>query len=199
MKRSFVLCALGCAAVLLLAGCAHHPKRLLAKGGPITPQQIEEAHNYYPLAVGMKWQYAINRMGTPMTRTREILSEADGVFTDSDGAKLIKDSLGVRDQYRYFIRSGKGEGFEWWAQLSPTQRQDLKIVRMGVPVKTAQKTYDNCMVVDAISGMPGGMVMVERSSYAPGVGMVKRLLMTRMPNGKSSVQEKAELVSFTAP
>ena len=199
MKRSFAVCALGCAVVMLLAGCAHTSKHVMAQGASITPQQIEQAHNYYPLAVGMKWQYQVNRMGTPMTWTREILSETGDVFTDSDGAKLVKDSLGVKDQYRYFIRTGKNAGFAWWAQLSPTQRQDLKIVQMDVPVKTAQKTYDNCMVIDAVSGMPGGMVMVERSYYAPGVGMVKRLLLTRMPNGKSSVQEKAELVSFTKP
>ena len=199
MKRSLSLFALSLVCALMMAGCAHSSKNAVPRGVAITPQQAQQAHTYYPLAVGMKWSYKVNRMGTPLTWNREILQETNGVFVDSDGARLVRDTMGVKDQYRYFIRSGKAAGFTWWAQLSPKRRQDLKIVETGVSVKTEKKTYKNCMVIDAINGMPGGMVMVERSYYAPEVGMVKRLLFTRMPNGKSSVQEKAELVSFTGP
>ncbi len=190
LKAAVVAAAL----ILTAAGCAHakkaKDKTLLSK------KQIAEIHSYYPMETGMEWSYSGKRMGKEIKFTRKIETKtAENSYKDSQGKEYYYDVLGVKDSEQYLIRSDGYDGFVWYSQLDPTHKRRAEMGSFSETVKTAGKTYENCLLVTYSMSMPDGAAFIEKVWYAKNVGMVKRQILTLKPNGKFSVQEEIHLES----
>jgi len=136
------------------------------------------------------------RMGKEIKFTRKIETKtAENSYKDSQGKEYYYDVLGVKDSEQYLIRSDGYDGFVWYSQLDPTHKRRAEMGSFSETVKTAGKTYENCLLVTYSMSMPDGAAFIEKVWYAKNVGMVKRQILTLKPNGKFSVQEEIHLES----
>src|SRR5438105_3983004 len=180
MKRVF-LC-------LIAAACAHGPERAPPKGN---------LAEYYPLAVGNKWTYTVELLGSPPeTQEISITKEEQGRFADSLNNLLWVDDFGIRDEHRYLLRTPLEVGTRWNNVVSVSSYEQYAIVEAGQSCVAPAGTFHNCVVVESSNRGEGQNVLINTLTFAPKVGIVRMATELAAPDGRRIPQSKLELVAF---
>lgn len=186
MRNATIVVALG----LALAGCAHSGR----DGGSAAPRRT--AADYYPLGIGNRWVYEINGR-SDRTVTVEILrQDSDGFFVDSQGGQLRADAFGIRDPKRYLLRDPLEQGRTWTNIVSVSSAERYAISSVGTPCEAPAGKFEDCVQVEAKNRVDANVTLVNRQTYAPGVGLVRVQVLARHSNGKEVPQTWLDLRSF---
>jgi hypothetical protein len=182
MRRAF---ALGLAGLL---GCAH-------PGETAGPPPLG-AGRYFPLAVGNRWSY--RPAGTPSAAAEEveIRSVHDGQYADSRGRMLWITPDGLRDQSRVILRSPVQAGRSWTVLLGPDSPEERwRILSVGNSCSAPAGTFPDCVEVESRVATARGDELVDRITFAAGVGMV-RIRTTLLRGGVETPQTELLLTAF---
>ena len=171
------------ALLILLCACQSAPS---AKATPqADPQQ--DAHRYYPLAVGNSWTYEERRSGKRETIT---IVGQDGLwFLDDHGGRIRYESDGVRDADRYLLRTPVADGAKW------SSVENLVVQRFEVTSTSARVgKFTDCAQVRNEQPIANGAKFITEWSWAPKVGMVQLRTFTIARSGAQQDQTQLDLV-----
>ena len=178
--------ALLAAAVLGLLGCAH------GSGSDIPPTS---AARYFPLAVGNRWSYQATGLGSDATEQVEIRGIKDGQYEDNRGRLLWVTADGLRDQSRYLLRAPVEAGRVWTVKLTPASVERWQITSVGKRCSAPAGQFEDCVEVESRTAAASGAELVDRITFAAGVGIVRvRTFLVRQ--GKETPQTELKLVSY---
>ena len=182
MNGRIALCLALCA-----SACATRPS------SPRAP--AASAEDYYPLAVGNHWTYAVNFLGDRRERRVEIIGQRDGYYLDNEGGQLTVDGLGIRDQKRYLLKDPIRLGASWTNVVSASSVEHYQITELGPPCQVPAGTFENCVKVQSRNRMDEQRTLVNELTFAPSVGIV-RIELTLESGGKRVPQSTFELKAF---
>jgi hypothetical protein len=161
------------------------------------------AREFFPLAVGNRWEYRITPAPSDKPTDQVEIVERDdkGYFIDSRGGRLAPRTDGVFDGERFLLQEPVELGHEWIAVPRPNALEKYKIVGVGTTTKVPAGTFDGCVEVEASQEMrhpeTGQRAVVTMTwSYAPGVGLVKAVGRVIPENHPPQVTTTMELVSY---
>lgn len=158
------------------------------------PADSAKLAEYYPLAVGNSWTYAVNGRGDRPVEVK-ILKEEDGFFQDSQGGLLQVDTFGVRDQKRYLLRGPVEPGRTWTNVVSVSSTERYQILQAGFPCQAPAGSFQNCVQVEARNRVDGQTTLINTLTFAPGVGIVSIQLEAER-DGRRIRQTWLELTSY---
>ena len=173
------------ALLLLLCACSTAPQP------KPTPQldPKEDAHRYYPLAVGNSWTYEERRSGKRETIT--IVGQDGPWFLDDHGGRIRYEPDGVRDGDRYLLRTPVVVGAKW------SSVENLIVQRFEVTSTSARVgDYRDCAVVRNEQPLKNGGKFVTEWTYAPKVGLAQIETSTLDVKGAQLPQTQLQLVSY---
>jgi hypothetical protein len=177
------------AAVALVAlGCA---KRV---GTPV--ERGRDARAYLPLAVGNEWRYEVSSLGKKQEATIRIEKIDGPFFIDSRGAKLRADAFGVRDERRYLIQEPVKVGTTWKNVISPSSVEHYEILQAGSPCEVPAGKFPDCVMVESKNRGPENVTLVNRMTFARGVGMVRVAVTMTKPGMDEVPQHQLQLVWY---
>ncbi len=178
---------------LLLAACATSTGSTgAAKTGTHTSSE------FFPLKVGVAWEYEATMLGEKRTLPVSILKVVDGVAEDSTGAKLQADAWGVRDDRRYLLRDPIEAGTKWNNVVSPSSVENYQIIASEQPCDAPAGKWEGCVIVESRNRIDQSKTLVNEITLAPGVGIV-RMATTLEDEGKRLPQSHLVLLKFTGP
>lgn len=174
--------------LLGLVGCAHQ-----AEAPRPVPGQLSAtgAARYFPLAVGNRWSY---RSGTAV-EVVEIRSVQDGHYADNRGRLLWVSPDGLRDQSRVILRSPVEAGRTWTVVLGPDSTEHWRINSVGGPCASPAGKFPDCVEAESRVAPAEGVELVNRITFAAGVGMV-RIATTLVRNGAEIPQTELLLTAY---
>lgn len=202
MRASFALAVSSRVLALVLAtvsfgACTTTPDK------PAAPTR--SSRDYYPLAVGNRWSYAITPAPPelPPQEVKILDKDGAGFFVDSQGGKLAPRTDGIFDglQGRYLLQEPVTVGHEWIAVPSEREVERFVITSVDTAVQVKAGAFVDCVVVESKSAQTNPMTkergtFTMTASYAPGVGLVQ-IVQRFKPDGKEEiVVGQIELVSF---
>ncbi len=149
-----------------LLGCAH------PASAPAPTPSSPGAARYFPLAVGNRWSY---RSGADASAVEvvEIRSVKDGHYADNRGRLLWVSPDGLRDQSRVILRSPVEAGRTWTVVLGPDSAEHWRITSVGSPCTSPAGQFPDCVEVESRVAAAEGVQLVNRITFAAGVGMVR--------------------------
>lgn len=150
---------------------------------------------YFPLTVGVSWEYEATMLGEKRTLPVSILKVVDGVAEDSTGAKLQADAWGVRDDRRYLLRDPIESGTKWNNVVSPSSIENYQIIAADQPCDAPAGKWDGCVIVESRNRIDQTKTLVNEMTLAPGVGIVK-MATTLEEEGKRLPQSHLVLLKF---
>ena len=169
--------------LLLLCACATSTPK------PAETDPKQDAHLYYPLALGNSWTYAESRSGK--RETIKIVGQDGPWFLDDHGGRLRYESDGVRDADRYLLRTPIAEGSKWSAV------ENLMVQRFEVVSSSAKLgKFSGCAVVRNEQPLKNGGKFVTEWTWAPKVGLVQIRTFTAGPSGPEKTQTQLDLVDY---
>jgi hypothetical protein len=190
MKVSAVVGGLALVAVAWVGGgCA---KRVEVEDTP--KPSASSVADYYPLAVGNRWTYAVNGRPDKLVEVK-ILKEEGGFFLDSQGGQLAADSFGIRDQKRYLLRAPVETGRTWTNVVSVSSTERYQILRTTGPCEAPAGVFPECVQVEARNRVDADTTLVNTFTFAPGVGLV-RIQVEAERGGRRIPQTWLELTSY---
>jgi hypothetical protein len=149
------------------AGCA-------TTAAPTTPAvtKTQSAADYYPLDVGWKWAYDLDRQGEHMLAVYAVLERtSDTAIVQAGDERMMyavtaqgiaqKDGVTIGD---FVLKNPIALGAEWNVFAGKA-----KITSISQTVAGSAGEYANCVVVEALRTDP---VRLSRTTFAPGVGPV---------------------------
>jgi hypothetical protein len=178
-----------CVCLFLLLGCAHGTDSAPAAAPPPT------AGRYFPLAVGNRWSYRATGGSSSPVETVEIRGVKDGKYTDSTGRLLWVTTDGLRDQSRVILRSPVETGRSWTVVLGPDSMEHWRINSVGKPCTAPAGRFTDCVEVESKISPASGVELVNRITFAAGVGMV-RIRTTLLRNGAETPQTELLLTDY---
>ena len=166
----------------LLLACAGAPPKAEKQEDP-----KQDAHRYYPLAVGNSWTYEEKRSGKRETIT--IVGQDGAWFLDDHGGRLRYEIDGVRDGDRYLLRTPVTVGAKW------SSVENLVVQRFEV-TSTSERVGElkDCAVVRNEQPLKNGGKFVTEWTYAPGVGLASIETSTVDAKGARQNQTALQLV-----
>ncbi|HEY4223016.1 MAG TPA: hypothetical protein VGO62_16780 [Myxococcota bacterium] len=183
-----------------LLGCATAPPKASGSG--------LHARDFFPLAVGNTWKYALQPAppdGSPNVQVRILEKDAQGFYIDDQKGRLAPRSDGVFDgsKNRFILEEPIEVGHEWIAvpKDDPAIVEHYKIVDVASSVHVPAGTFDGCVDVEASQSFPNHETgekgtLKTTFSYAPGVGLV-RVLEKIIPEKSDPINAfEMDLVSF---
>jgi hypothetical protein len=179
---------------LLATACAHTPE-----DGP--PPAAAAAHlsaaanpaRYFPLAVGNHWTYRTS--GSATVEEVQIRGIQDGQYADNRGRLLWVNADGLRDQARVILRSPVAAGTTWQVVLGPDSVEHWRITSVGQPCAAPAGHFNECVEVESRIHPKPDVELVNRLTFAAGVGIVKiRTAVVR--NGVETPQTELLLTAF---
>jgi hypothetical protein len=177
------------AAVALVAlGCA---KRV----GP-TAEAERDARGYMPLTVGNTWRYEVSSLGKREEATIRIEKVDGAFFVDNRGAKLKADAFGVRDERRYLLQEPVKAGTTWKNVISPSSVEHYEILQAGTPCEVPAGKFPDCVTVESKNRGPEDVTLVNRMTFARGVGMVRVVVVMTKPGREEVPQHELRLLSY---
>ncbi|WP_164014245.1 hypothetical protein [Pyxidicoccus trucidator] len=190
MKPSFGVGGVALLATLLLgSGCTKN-----VEAAPRAPS-TDNVSQYYPLAVGNRWTYRLNRIASKQV-TVEVLKEEDGYFHDNQRGQLAVDSYGLRDAKRYLLRGPLQVGHSWTNVVSVSSTERYRILEVGVPCEAPAGAFQGCVQVEARNRMDANATMVNTMTFAPGVGIVRVDISVESKEGQRTPQVLMELTGW---
>jgi hypothetical protein len=191
MKHSFGVGAVALLATLALgSGCS----KKNVEAAPRTAS-TDNVAQYYPLAVGNRWTYRLNRTDHKQI-TVEIQSESDGYFHDNQQGHLAVDAYGLRDSKRYLLRGPLQQGHTWTNVVSVSSTERYRILEVGVPCESLAGTFQDCVQVEGRNRMDANATMVNTLTFAPGVGIVRLEVVVESKEGQRTPQVLMELTGW---
>ncbi len=178
----------GVVAALVVVGCA---RRVEVEDKPPPPSTVGD---YYPLAVGNSWTYAVNGRVDKQVEVR-IVKEEGGFFHDSQGGQLTVDTFGVKDQKRYLLRTPVEAGHKWTNVVSVSSAEHYEIRRVGVSCQAPAGAFPECVQVEARNRVDKDTTLVNTFTFARGVGLV-RMQLEAEREGRRIPQTWLELTSY---
>ncbi|MGZ6124216.1 MAG: hypothetical protein ACXWLR_04600 [Myxococcales bacterium] len=172
--------------LLLLCACKGGPQA--APGG-----SGEDATQYYPLAVGNSWTYAVR--GADRQETIQIVGRDGAWFIDDHRGRLRYESDGVRDPDRYLLRTPLVAGAKWSA-VENLVVQRFEVVSMDASAVTRAGTFTRCAVVRNETALGKGGKFVTEWTYARRVGLVQLVTSTVDAQGRQQEQTRLQLVAY---
>ncbi|MBN1204453.1 MAG: hypothetical protein JXB05_05980 [Myxococcaceae bacterium] len=192
MKVSSVVGGLALvAAALGWSGCASNTA---AEQPPRESEGAGSVADYYPLAVGNSWTYAVNGRSDKQVEVK-ILKEEEGFFHDSQGGQLRVDSFGIRDQKRYLLRGPVETGRSWTNVVSVSSTERYQILRAGGPCEAPAGVFQNCVEVEGRNRVDADTTLINTFTFAPGVGIV-RIQLDAERGGRRIPQTWLELTAY---
>jgi hypothetical protein len=191
MRLLFGVLALG------LLSCAHAPEAESAPAAPSAPV-VSAATNparYFPLAVGNHWTYRATDGDASAVEDVRIQGVHDGQYSDSRGRLLWVTSDGLRDQSRVILRAPVEVGRSWSVVLGPDSVEHWRIDSVGQPCTAPAGHFQDCVEVESRISPATGVELVNRITFAAGVGMV-RIRTTLVRNGVETPQTELLLTAF---
>jgi hypothetical protein len=176
---------------LMMASCATAP--------PATPTAEapppDDARQYYPLELGWKWAYDVQRGNEPILAVYSVRARQDSRVELQAGEETIRyevtadgiarsQSSGEEADKRapstdYILRSPIRVGNRW-----PITDGLATITAVGQTVTVPAGTFTNCVTVEEAREGPSRLV---RTTYAPGVGPVSLDSLVQIP-GRSTYE-----------
>jgi hypothetical protein len=194
MKVSSVIGGLALVgAALGWGGCASNAA---VETNPPESQGVERVGEYYPLAVGNSWTYAVNGRKDKLVEVK-ILKEEEGFFHDNQGGQLRVDSFGIRDQKRYLLRGPVETGRSWSNVVSVSSTERYQILRAGGPCEAPAGVFQNCVEVEGRNRVDAETTLINTFTFAPGVGIV-RIQLEAERGGRRMTQTWLELMAYQA-
>ncbi len=177
------------ALLLLLCACHAAPEAKPTPQGAAEVDPLQDAHRYYPLAVGNSWTYEERRSGKRETIT--IVGQDGPWFLDDHGGRIRYESDGVRDGDRYLLRTPVAPGAKW------SSVENLIVQRFEV-ISTSARVGDfkDCAVVRNEQPLKNGGRFVTEWTYAPKVGLAQIETSTVDGRGAKQVQTQLQLVDY---
>jgi len=173
--------------VLGLVACAHTPEP--------APKPSISAARYFPLAVGNRWSYRSTSAASATVENVEIKGVKDGKYADSRGRLLWVSPDGLRDQSRVILRSPVEAGRSWTVVLGPESVEHWRITSVDKPCAVPAGSFVDCIEVESRISPAEGAQLVDRITFAAGVGMVQiRTALVR--NGVETPQTELVLTSY---
>jgi hypothetical protein len=183
MRTVFGLCVLG------LFACAHSTDSAAPPAPPPT------AARYFPLAVGNRWSYRATGASSNAVEAVEIRGVKDGKYSDSTGRLLWVTLDGLRDQSRVILRSPVEAGRSWTVVLGPDSMEHWRINSVGKPCAAPAGRFSDCVVVESRISPALGVELVNRITFAAGVGMVQ-IRTALLRNGVETPQTELLLTEY---
>jgi len=162
-KGGLVLLALSASAAL---GCASSPP----PAAP-APQKAATAADYFPLDLGWKWAYELNREGQHMLAVYSVLERvAEGAVVQAGDQRISyavnQEGIAIIDATgRDFIIKNPVVRGATWDVFAGT----ATIAAVDKKVSLPSGDYANCVVVETLRHDP---TRLSRTTFAPGVGPV---------------------------
>ncbi len=205
MKRSIFVVLLLLLISSFLFACASKkvkPESLEEFAG-INKSYVEQgslsASEYMPLNLGNTWVYRRDMLGEKGTLKVSIDKKQDGFFIDSQGGVFKLDSIGLRDPKRYLLQNPIHKGQEWKAQIRFNLAEHFVVVDDNAVVDLPAGTFKQCVVVKSRTQIKKGKYMVNRITYAPGIGMVRTETWLENEKQQRAQQVLLELESYIIP
>jgi hypothetical protein len=184
----------GLALAALAAGCAS------GAGGTSAahPSRSWAAADYFPLQVGWKWAYDLEKDGEKILAVYAVVERAaDSAVVQAGDERLVyaitpegiaqKDGPGLGD---FLLKNPVAVGNQW-----PVSSGTAKVVSTTQEVSVEAGRFADCVVVEATRSDP---VRVARTTFAPEVGWV--MLEVQIQDGTRFVTTtRATLRSVTKP
>jgi hypothetical protein len=181
-------------AVGLVAGCA-------TSGGavaPIAPRTNLAAADLYPLDLGWKWAYDLEKDGQTMLAMYAVLERSPDTAVVQAGEDRLtyaispegiaqKDGPMIGD---FVVRNPIRAGTEW-----PVAGGRARIAALGQSVTVTAGKFDDCVVVETTRADP---VRSVRTTFAPGIGPVVIELQIAV-GGQLTTVTRATLRALTKP
>lgn len=157
--------------LMVMAGCSHVETVDTKKAAGA--QLVE----YYPLSVGSCWTYATSFQNQAQPDLKVcIVKEEDGFFLDNRPvpSRLRFDAAGLRDgKVRYLLKAPLEEGQKWMSVADVRTVEHYRIEAVGKKVKVPAGVYQDCVVVRMEVRISEENSMINRMTFAPGVGIVE--------------------------
>jgi len=157
--------------LMILAGCSHVETVDTKK---TSTAQLEE---YYPLSVGNCWTYTTSFQNQSQPDLKVcIVKEENGFFLDNRPvpSRLRFDATGLRDgKVRYLLKAPLEEGQKWMSVADLRTVEHYQIETVGKKVKVPAGVYRDCVVVRMEVRMNEKASMINRMTFAPGIGIVE--------------------------
>jgi hypothetical protein len=183
--------------VLLLAstaGCATGT----SKSGHSGPRKNLSAADYYPLALGWKWAYDLEKDGEKILAVYAVLERTpDTAVVQAGDERLVyaitadgiaqKEGAAIAD---YVIKNPVTVGAGW-----PVAGGTAKVVSVSQQVTLDAGQFSDCAVIEVTRTDP---VRIARTTFAPDVGPVA-LEFQVQDGGRFVTATKATLRSVTKP
>ncbi len=156
--------------LLMITGCSH------VETAGTRAAASARLEDYYPLAVGSCWIYATSFQGQTQPDLKVcIVGQENGFFVDDQKApsRLRFDAAGLRDgQVRYLLKAPLEEGSEWMSVADVRTVEHYRVEAVGKRVEVPAGVFKNCVVVRMEVRMTEAQSMINRMTFAPGVGIV---------------------------
>lgn len=170
-----------------------------ASGG-VRPQVADDRASeslsaYYPLAVGNRWSYRVKGRADNLIEV-EVLKEEGGTFHDNQGGRLAVDGQGIRDKHHYLLRGPLTVGNTWTNALSASSSERYELLAVGVPCEAPAGSFPECVRVEARNRIDANNLLVNVTTFAKGVGMVRLETSIMDSNGARVPQTWMELASY---
>ncbi len=179
----------------LTLGCAAAPPKPNSVSAP-----PESALAYYPLAVGWKWAYDLEKDGQQILAIYSVLeSNADGAIIligDEHLAYSVSpEGIARRENDRaadFILKSPVTAGAQW-----AIADGKARILSVGETVTVAAGTFTNCATVEEVRLNPNRLV---RTTFAAGIGPISLEYQINDPaTGQLQIAMRASLRGVTKP
>ncbi len=161
---------------------------------PVAPPG-PSAGRYFPLAVGNRWSYRATGAEPSAVEEVEIKGVKDGQYADSRGRVYWVSPDGLRDQSRVMLRSPVEAGRSWTVVLGPDSVERWRITSVGQPCAAPAGKFQDCVEVESRISPAPDAELVNRITFAAGVGMV-RIRTTLLRNGVEIPQTELVLTAY---
>ncbi|NOZ86350.1 MAG: hypothetical protein GXP49_08780 [Deltaproteobacteria bacterium] len=161
--------------VLPAVGCAGSRSSIRNHEVPAKAHARDIIKDYYPLRIGNTWTYEVNTLGE---KTEQVITvdRKDGKFfhlSGGAGGLIYRDGYGIRDMHRYILRFPVKLGGNWESILSPDSIEYYEVTAVGKKVSVPAGSFDGCVEVLSKHSIDKTKTLVNRMTFAPGVGLVK--------------------------
>jgi hypothetical protein len=186
------LCGLTLAASV--GSCATTPAS--APGAPSTTNL--DAAGYYPLDVGWKWAYDLEKDGQKILAMYAVQERTADTATIQAGEERLAYGItpeGVAQKNGsmlgdFVIKNPVKAGLEW-----PVLEGTAKIAAVGRSITVDAGKFDGCVIVEVTRSSPTRIV---RTTFAPGIGPVAIEVQVQM-GGEFTTVTRATLRAVTRP
>lgn len=189
----------------LLLGCSHSKNARKSSASSSSTHEVgpfgtRAASVYMPLNLGNSWVYDRFFLGEEGVLKINIVSrDKEGFYVDNKGGRFKLTSMGLRDINRYMLLAPLEKGGRWDAQVTVNISEHFEIIADNETITVPAGSFEHCLIVRSVTMAPGRGKMVNMTTYAPNVGMIRVETLIENEQGRSSRQMLLDLKSYEFP